>query len=106
MNSQTKARRGDLTDIHPVVICAFTGGDADSEDPTFIFSPSSPLSGWGGGGGGPASEPGLARVQSQALHLPHHHAHRAPAVADAAWRQETGVCWRVDYFVVLILRRC
>lgn len=52
------------------------------------------LSGWRRGGGGPASEPVLARVQPQAIHLPLNHPHRPAAVAHAARRQENGAwCW-------------
>jgi len=51
------------------------------------------LSGWGRGGGRPASEPVLARHQPQAPHLPLNHTHRPPPVDNAAWCQEGGV-WR------------
>lgn len=53
------------------------------------------LSGWGWRGGGPASEPVLARVQPQAPHLPLNHTNCPPPVDNAAWRQEAGVWDRV-----------
>ena len=67
---------------------------------TNVFQPSPPcrlsvflrlLSGWRRGGGGPASEPVLARVQPQEIHLPLNHPHRSAPVAHAARRQENGV---------------
>lgn len=56
----------------------------------FLCLPSG--SGWGWGGRGPASEPVLAWIQPQALHLPLNHSYCPPPVANAAWCQETGVC--------------
>lgn len=75
------------------------------------------LSGWGWGGGGPASEPVLAWVQPQAPHLPLNYTHRPPPVANAAWRQETGTnvigfvrislesqLNKIEYWLSLLLR--